>query len=184
MSLPGDMSISKPESRIDGFLPVVGKQPRVLILGSMPGVASLEAQQYYAMPRNAFWPIMGELFGAYFEMPYLQRLDVLTGSGVALWDVLGSCVRPGSLDASIDTRSIVANDFGRMFHDHPTIERVFFNGKKAAVMYRQYVLPGLGSDAAAITASVLPSTSPAYAAMSFDAKLVAWHVVRDAAHRD
>ena len=175
------MSINKQESRISGFPPVVGSQPRVLILGSMPGIASLDANEYYALPRNAFWPIMGKLFGAHFELPYAQRLDVLMAGRVALWDVLGSCVRPGSLDASIDTRSIAANNFNRLFVDHPTLRQVFFNGKKAAEMYRRYVLPKLDAVGVDIPGSTLPSTSPAHASLSFDEKYKAWAVVRDAA---
>lgn len=181
MSSFGVMSTNPAQTRIIGFPPVVGTQPRVLILGSMPGVASLRAQEYYAMPRNAFWPIMGELFGARFEMPYPERLDVLKSSHVALWDVLDSCVRPGSLDASIDDRSVSANDFGRLFDEHETIRQVFFNGRKAAEMYRRHVRPALDPAAAGIPVSTLPSTSPAHAALSFDDKLAAWAVVGDAA---
>ncbi len=175
------MLINEQESRISGFPPVVGSQPRVLILGSMPGIASLDAYEYYALPRNAFWPIMGNLFGAHFELPYTQRLDVLMAGQVALWDVLGSCVRPGSLDASIETRSIAVNNFNRLFTDHPTLRQVFFNGKKAAEIYRRHVLPKLDAVAADIPGYALPSTSPAHASQSFDEKLKAWAVVHDAA---
>ncbi len=183
MSSPGAMSSNKSSNRINGFPPVVGCRPRALILGSMPGVASLSAHEYYAMPRNAFWRIMSELFGADIDDSYQQRLDVLTGQRVALWDVLASCIRPGSLDSSIDTRSIAANDFGRLFADNPSISQVFFNGKKAAEMYHRHVHPVLDLDAAAILRTTLPSTSPAHAALSFDAKLAAWSIVRDAARR-
>jgi double-stranded uracil-DNA glycosylase len=176
------MSINEQESRISGLPPVVGIEPRVLILGSMPGIASLDASEYYALPRNAFWPIMGELFGAHFELPYAQRLDVLTAGRVALWDVLSSCVRPGSLDASIDTSSIAANNFNGLFADYPTLRQVFFNGKKAAEMYHRYVLPKLDAVAANIPGSTLPSTSPAHASLSFDDKFKAWIIVRDAAN--
>jgi hypoxanthine-DNA glycosylase len=178
------MLTSESQTRISGFLPVVGSRPRILILGSMPGVASLDAQEYYALARNAFWPIMGELFGAGVELAYRQRLDVLTTCRVALWDVLGSCVRPGSLDASIDAHSVAANNFSRLFNDYPTINQVFFNGKKAAEMYRRHVLPVLNSDAADIPGSTLPSTSPAHASLSFGKKLAAWSIIRDAASRD
>jgi len=156
----------------------------VLILGSMPGVASLTAEEYYALPRNAFWPIMGELFGAGFELAYQDRLEVLTTGRLALWDVLGSCVRPGSLDASIDTDSAAANDFGQLFAEYPTIRQVFFNGRKAAEMYRRHVLANLDPVAAAIPCDTLPSTSPAHASLSFDRKLAAWSVVRDVVKRE
>lgn len=174
------MSDNARVTRVTGFAPVVGDRPRVLVLGSMPGVASLDAHEYYAMPRNAFWPIMGRLFDAGFERPYAQRLARLQAGGVALWDVLASCVRPGSLDAAIDVRSAAVNDFGRLFADLPTIERVFFNGKAAAKIYRRHVLPGLDTTARGIELCVLPSTSPAHAALSFDEKLRRWAVVGDA----
>jgi double-stranded uracil-DNA glycosylase len=124
---------------------------------------------------------MGELFGAHFDMTYPQRLDILTAGHVALWDVLGSCIRPGSLDASIDTRSVAANNFARLFGQYPTIRQVFFNGQKAAEMYRRHVWPMLDAAAADIPCSTLPSTSPAHASLSFGEKLAAWAVVRDAA---
>jgi len=178
------MSTSESHERISGFAPVIGIRPRVLILGSMPGVASLNAREYYAQSRNAFWPIMGELFGADFTLPYRQRLEVLKKSRIALWDVLESCVRPGSLDSAIDARSVAANDFGRIFANHPTIGRVFFNGKKAAAMYRRCVLSISEFYGRDIAARTLPSTSPAHAAMPFAAKLAAWSVVREAVTED
>lgn len=184
MSSPGAMSSHKSSARISGFPPVVGDRPRILILGSMPGVASLAAHQYYALPRNAFWRIMGEIFGAGIDLPYQQRLGVLMSNRVALWDVLGSCIRPGSLDSSIDTQSAAANDFGRLFTDNPAIGQIFFNGKKAAEMYRRYVRGNLDGKAAAIHCTTLPSTSPAHAALSFDGKLAAWSIVCGTARRE
>ena len=183
MLSPGVMSISESQTRISGFPPVVGNRPRVLILGSMPGIASLEAQEYYALPRNAFWPIMGELFDAHFDTPCSQGLDILTACHVSLWDVLDSCVRPGSLDAAIESRSVSANNFAQLFSEHPTIGQVFFNGQKAAEMYRRHVRPMLDAAAAGIPCSTLPSTSPAHASLPFGEKLTAWTVVRDAAGR-
>jgi hypoxanthine-DNA glycosylase len=177
------MSISEPQTRISGFPPVVGSQPRVLILGSMPSIASLDVHEYYALPRNVFWPIMGELFGAHFKLAYQQRLDVLTACRVALWDVLESCIRPGSLDSSIDAQSVSVNNFSCLFASYPTISQVFFNGKKSAAMYRRYVLPMLDSATADMPGNTLPSTSPAHASLSFDEKLAAWAIVRDAAKR-
>ncbi len=180
MSSRGVMSDNPRETRVSGFAPVVGDRPRVLVLGSMPGVASLDAHEYYAMSRNAFWPIMGHLFDAGFELAYAQRLARLRAAGVALWDVLASCVRPGSLDVAIDVRSAAVNDFGRLFADRPTIERVFFNGKAAAEIYRRRVLPALDTGGRDAALCVLPSTSPAHAALPFDEKLRRWAVVRDA----
>jgi TDG/mug DNA glycosylase family protein len=100
-------------SRVQSFPPIVSQQSKLLILGSMPGEASLKASQYYAHPRNAFWHIMGELFGAGPSLPYQERVTILESVGVALWDSLQACVRPGSLDALI--KEEVANDFPALF---------------------------------------------------------------------
>src|SRR3954462_2146542 len=97
------------------FPPIESRTARVLVLGSMPGTASLRASQYYAYQHNAFWPIMGGLFGAGPEIPYAKRIAILRRAGLAVWDVLASCAREGSLDADIDEGSIVLNDFRTFF---------------------------------------------------------------------
>lgn len=148
---------------------------RVLILGSMPGEASLNATEYYAHPRNAFWPIMGELVGARPELPYGERLERLKAAGIALWDVIASCERPGSLDARIAPASVQANDFGGFFSVYRSIKRVYFNGSAAEAAFRRHVLPRLGG--MALQYARLPSTSPAHAARSFADKLAAWSAV-------
>jgi TDG/mug DNA glycosylase family protein len=144
----------------------------VLILGSMPGVASLAAQQYYAHPRNHFWPIMADIAGFDAAAPYAARVAALTRSGIAVWDVLQSCVRPGSLDSAIQAGTRVPNDFAAFFGAHPGIRVVGFNGAEAEKSFKTHVLPGLQA-----TADVryvrLPSTSPAHA-VGFDHKLAAW----------
>ena len=165
---------------VHGFPPVLGPRPQVLILGSMPGTTSLAAAQYYALPRNAFWPIMDALFDAGPHLSYPDRLDRLKRNRIALWDVLGSCIRPGSLDSAIDMQSIAVNDFAGLLADYPDIGRIYFNGKKAAELFRRYVLPTLSAERDALQLTTLPSTSPAHAAMNFTAKLAAWRVVRDA----
>ena len=154
-----------------GFPPVCDRNASVLILGSLPGQKSLEATQYYAQPRNSFWRIMGLLFGASPSLPYQVRLETLKAQGVAVWDVLASGRRPGSLDSSIVTSSIVVNDFATLFDAHRGIELICFNGKKAAELYRRHVLPTLAGEVAEIESTILPSTSPAHAAMSFEDKL-------------
>ncbi|WP_409524655.1 DNA-deoxyinosine glycosylase [Nitrincola sp. MINF-07-Sa-05] len=160
---------------IYSFPPIEPENARILILGSMPGVASLEAQQYYAHPRNAFWPIMGELFGAHPELPYHNRVEILKAEGIAVWDVLESCVRVGSLDADIDEGSLKVNDFESFFRRHPDIRHVVFNGAKAEQSFRRYALPELRLDYLSYTR--LPSTSPAHAAMKLENKCKAWQTI-------
>jgi double-stranded uracil-DNA glycosylase len=140
----------------------------------MPGEASLRAVQYYAHPQNVFWPIMGELFGVGPSLPYQERLALLHSIDVALWDSLRLCVRPGSLDASITDE--FANDFQGFFDKHPNITHVFFNGGKAERAFRRHTLPTLTGDKHIFTR--LPSTSPAYAAMTLEDKVQAGCVVR------
>jgi double-stranded uracil-DNA glycosylase len=155
----------------------------VLILGTLPGPVSLEKRQYYAQSRNAFWPIMGELFGAGPELAYRERLQKLKLCRVALWDVCHSAYREGALDASIDPRSIMPNNLAGFLRTHTAIRLICFNGQTAGRLYRQRVLPGLPETLREIVCETLPSTSPAYAAMRFEQKLALWQVVRHAAGR-
>ena len=159
------------------FAPVVSADARVLILGSMPGRASLEAQQYYAHPRNSFWPILASLFQFDVTLAYTKRCAALKNNGVAVWDVLASCERAGSLDASIVEQSIVVNDFNRLYRRCPAMRHVFFNGGKACQAYRRYVLPTLSAGAMKLQQTQLPSTSPAHAALSVKQKTAQWRAV-------
>lgn len=168
---------------VSSFPPIVGPRPRVLVLGSMPGVASLRAGQYYAHPHNAFWPILGELLGASPQLDYPRRCRVLAKRGIAVWDVLHSCVRPGSLDSDIAPEGLVANDFAAFYKAHPTVGAVFCNGGKALSCYRRHVLPQLTGAAAALPVMQLPSTSPAHASQSFAEKLRHWRAVAAALQR-
>ena len=143
----------------------------------MPGVASLLAGQYYAHRHNAFWPVMGELFGAGPAVAYEKRILILRRAGLALWDVLASCIREGSLDAHIDEASIVPNDFGAFFDAHPRVNHVFFNGSKAEICFHRYVRPQLSDRRLHFTR--LPSTSPAHASLTLTQKLKAWRAVAD-----
>ncbi len=137
------------------------------MLGTLPGAESLRLQQYYGLPRNRFWWIMGQLIGAGPELPYTERLDRLTGGGVALWDVCHSAHRPGSLDAAIDRASIRPNDIAGFAAGHPTLRLVACNGATAATLYRRFV-------ALPLPMVRLPSTSPAHAGMPAEAKLALW----------
>lgn len=162
-------------SVIHGFPPLAQATARILILGSMPGVDSLRAGQYYAHPRNAFWRIMGDLVGAAPQVPYAKRTLQLRRAGIALWDVLAACVRDGSLDAAIDEQSIIANDLPSFLAEHRHITHVFFNGAMAERCFRRHVQPALA--AKALQLQRLPSTSPAHAAMSYTRKLQAWRKI-------
>jgi double-stranded uracil-DNA glycosylase len=163
-----------PPSQVQSFPPIVSEQSKLLILGTMPGQESLKAGQYYAHPRNAFWRIMGELFGADPSLPYQERVTILQSVGVALWDSLQACTRPGSLDASITEE--VANDFLALFAKYPNITHVFFNGAKSETAFRRHSLPTLPEDHHVFVR--LPSTSPAHAAIRLEAKVQAWSVVK------
>ncbi|HXQ64414.1 MAG TPA: DNA-deoxyinosine glycosylase [Steroidobacteraceae bacterium] len=160
-----------------GFAPIARDDSRVLILGSLPGQESLRRRQYYAQPRNAFWRIMGELVGAGPELSYAARVRRLRARRIAVWDVCAAAFRAGSLDASIVADSVVVNDFAAFFASHRRIGLVCFNGATAQALYRRRVLPGLSACAARLPVAVLPSTSPAHAARSFEAKLAAWRTI-------
>lgn len=162
---------------LQSFPALTGRAPRVLILGSMPGAASLAAGQYYAHRQNRFWPLMGALVGAGPELAYERRCRRLAGSGIALWDVLASCEREGSLDSAIRDDTAHANDFAALFARHPTIAMVLFNGSKAEASFRRFVIPRLaesGTATAKLEFRRLPSTSPANASQSAEYKLAAW----------
>jgi len=161
------------ETTIRGFPPIARQSAQVLVLGSMPGMASLAAGEYYAHPRNQFWRIVGELYGFDPAAPYQRRTRALGLAGVALWDVLASCTRSGSLDADIEERSIAVNPFAGFLAAHTRIHRVCFNGRKAEAAWRRYVLAGL-PPACELDYELLPSTSPAHAGMSYPRKLRAW----------
>ncbi|MDE2347494.1 MAG: DNA-deoxyinosine glycosylase [Gammaproteobacteria bacterium] len=159
-----------------GFAPVADAAARVLILGTLPGRVSLARREYYAQHRNAFWPIMGVLYGAGPEIPYPQRLQRLCAARVALWDVCAAATRPGSLDSAIDPRSVVPNDFSAFFAAHPRIAILCFNGAAAESMFRRLVSPTLGAAPSRFELRRLPSTSAANASLCHERKLAAWTV--------
>jgi len=184
------------------FPPIEGERARVLILGSMPGVASLEAARYYAHPRNAFWPIVLALLGSpavhpvdagarrkagtdHFtandpgapapRIPYERRIARLVESGVALWDVLAECERPGSLDSAIRRGSERCNDVPALCARHPELALIAFNGQTAAKLYRRHLAGAVERERPDIALATLPSTSPAYAALDPATKRARWH---------
>jgi hypoxanthine-DNA glycosylase len=159
-----------------GFPPLARDDARILILGSMPSRESLARQRYYAHPRNAFWPILADLLdiGA---ADYATRAARVLDRGIAIWDVLGECIRPGSLDSAIDESSAVVNDFPSFFRRHTGLRRIFFNGAKAESLFVRRVLPGLDAAAASLPRVRLPSTSPAHAGMRPAEKREAWRLI-------
>lgn len=151
---------------LSGLAPVIDANTRVLVLGSFPGAASLAAGQYYAHPRNQLWPILSALVEEdLVALSYAERLPRLLAHGFGLWDVLGACERDGSLDSAI--RKPAANDFARLRELCPLLETVGFNGQTSGKFTPQFAEAGYRT-------LVLPSTSPAYAALSFEAKLRLW----------
>ncbi len=139
-----------------------------MILGNMLSVMSVASQQYYGNPRNAFWRITGELFGFAADDPYDDRTAALVANGVAVWDVLKTCRRAGSLDSAVEPDSMVPNDFGELFIEQPGITRVFFNGAAAEKNFNRLVRV-----APDVYYRRLPSTSPAQT-MRYEDKLTTW----------
>lgn len=157
-----------------GFAPVSAPDSAVLILGSMPGRQSLDQQQYYGNPHNAFWRIMGGFTGVAASQSYDEKVEGLIRSRIALWDVIMRCARPGSLDSDIDRGTIEVNDFVRFLDVHRGVEAIFFNGGRAAEEYRRRVLPLLDARCRALPTIRLLSTSPANARFSLDEKRRNW----------
>ena len=163
--------------RIHSFPPISDPKAVTLILGSMPGKISLLEREYYAHPRNAFWRIIQSIFELDSDLSYAERCSQLRYHRVAVWDVLKTCTRTSSLDSDIVDSSIIPNDFERFFSIHTQIRIVYFNGAKAEKLYTKHVLPNLPSEMAALATESLPSTSPAYASLSFESKLERCKVV-------
>lgn len=159
---------------LTAFAPVAHTDAKLLILGSMPGVASLDARQYYAHPRNSFWYIMQAMFGTRpAPATYDEKIELLKNARIALWDVLAHCRRPGSLDSNIDRKSIVCNDFASFLARYNQIRKIAFNGKAAEQLFRKHALPALQLPASTSLVS-LPSSSPAMASLTRDQKKAAW----------
>ena len=162
-----------------GFPFLADRRSKILILGSFPSRSSLEAVEYYAHPRNVFWPILFALLenGSPPPKAYGERKAILKRRGIALWDVAESCRRPGSLDANIDAESVKLNRFEVLRAASPDLRAVFFNGKSVHGLYRK--LTGGRSPFPPLPVFVLPSTSPANARLDFGRKLEAWREILD-----
>ena len=156
--------------KISSFPPIIDKESKILILGSIPGVKSLEMQQYYAHPQNKFWKIIFELFNEKFTKDYDERIKILEKHHIALWDVIDTCERKGSLDSEI--RNEEANKIEELLQNFPNIKAIFCNGQKShknlqKILGKKFRLPII----------VLPSTSPAYAGLSYFDKLKLWYII-------
>jgi len=163
---------------VDSFPPQIGIDCRVLVLGTVPSVRSLELQQSYAHPHNLFWPFMGVLYGAGPELDYAQRIARLHACGVGIWDVLQRCERSGSLDSAIVRASEVPNDIGGLLARQPSISAIALNGAKAQQVFARRIAPLIdGRRLAQLSVLALPSTSPANAAIPRAQKLERWRVL-------
>jgi TDG/mug DNA glycosylase family protein len=162
--------------QVYSFPPIASGMPRVLILGTMPGKVSLRERQYYAHPQNAFWRIIGGILGVDPASPYEARVAAVQSAGIAIWDVLRSCVRESSLDSAIDASSELPNDFAAFFAEHPQIRRICFNGAKAEALYMKHVRPRLPANPD-VHYLRLPSTSPANASLPLPEKVRAWQAI-------
>jgi double-stranded uracil-DNA glycosylase len=162
------------------FDPIAGPDARVLVLGTVPGQRSLDEDQYYAHSRNALWSIMQALFAGGAQLDYPSRIEMLVDAHVAVWDVLRSVERNGSLDSAIVTDSEVPNDIAGFLAAHPAVETVFFNGAKAEEQFQRHVLGTVVHDRR-LRFHCLPSTSPANTKMTAAMKLEAWRAVATAA---
>ena len=156
--------------KISSFPPIINENSKILILGSIPGVKSLEMQQYYAHPQNKFWKIICEIFNEEFTTNYQQRIEILEKHHIALWDVIDTCERKGSLDSEI--RNEEANKIEELLQNFPNIKAIFCNGQKShknlqKILGKKIRLPII----------VLPSTSPAYAGLSYFDKLKLWYII-------
>lgn len=163
---------------ITGFAPIISKDAVLIILGSMPSEASLLKQEYYGHNQNSFWPIMGALFGAGPDIPYEQRKQILIDHGIAVWDVLQSCSRQGSLDANIRPETVKANEFTHLFKHFPGIKHIYFNGSMAETLFRRHCLSACKNPGLTFELLRLPSTSPAHASLTLAEKVSRWQAVK------
>lgn len=161
--------MTRQQGKLCAFPPLIGKAPHTLILGTMPGAKSLEHGQYYAHPQNQFWRLMGDIYGALPSLPYEQRIAILTQQNVAVWDVLRSCTREGSMDA--DIRDAEPNDFAAFFKKYPTIRRVIFDSAKAEEIFLKRCTANLPGT---LHYHRVPSPSPAHARLRYEQKLALW----------
>jgi len=153
------------------FAPIIPNQPRILILGSLPGDLSIAKDQYYAHPQNRFWKVLFPLFEQEFSTDYSKRIALLHQQQIALWDVCASAIRPGSMDTAIS--EVIPNTIPQLLAEHPTITKVIYNGQKAQKLFEKYFKKQEN-----ISYITLPSTSPANAQFSLDKLLLHWEIIK------
>ncbi|MEG2077514.1 DNA-deoxyinosine glycosylase [Chryseobacterium sp.] len=158
------------QNRISSFPPIIDQESKILILGSVPGVKSLEKQEYYGHPQNKFWKIIFELFEVDFTENYVEKIEILKKNKIAVWDAIDTCERKGSLDSEI--RNEEANDIKNLLQTHPNIRAIFCNGGKS---YKN--LKKILDKNSEIPAYLLPSTSPLHT-ISFEKKLEEWKILK------
>ena len=169
---------------VQSFNAICNEHTHTMVLGSMPGVASLDAHQYYAHKRNSFWPIMLAFinqskpdYGVHEKLSYPDKVASLQAAGFGLWDVLAECERVGSLDSAIKSNSVIMNDFPALFIRYANISTVAFNGKTAERLFLRHAMPKLKDaqfDVDSIRWVCLPSSSPAMASLSLTQKYQQW----------
>lgn len=158
------------QNRISSFPPIIDQESKILILGSVPGVKSLEKKEYYGHPQNKFWKIIFELFEVDFTENYVEKIEILKKNKIAVWDAIDTCERKGSLDSEI--RNEEANDIKNLLQTHPNIRAIFCNGGKS---YKN--LKKILDKNSEIPAYLLPSTSPLHT-ISFEKKLEEWKILK------
>ncbi len=159
------------------FLAPSTNRARILLLGTMPGTASLNQNQYYGHPQNKFWKFMELIFGISRSLPYAERTKQLTQRGIVLWDVIHQCSREGSLDSAIKDDTIKSNNFPYLFQQYPQLKAIFFNGQNAARYYKKLVLPIINKAHSNLPQFMLPSTSPANARTPRYDQLEKWKII-------
>ncbi|MGP1717704.1 MAG: DNA-deoxyinosine glycosylase [Methylophilus sp.] len=157
-----------------GFPPIIGDSADILILGSLPGIASLTQQQYYAHKQNAFWRVLEALFQIPANADYAARCAQVKAAKLAIWDVCHSAYRPGSLDSAITQNTVIANDINGLLAQHPSIKAIAFNGNAAATLFKKHI-----QLKHAVATVMLPSTSPANASIPYVKKLEKWSALLD-----
>ncbi len=160
--------------KIESFPPIGDSSACILVLGTMPGEESLRANQYYANSRNSFWKIMARFYGFAEDSTYQEKTESLKINGVAVWDVMHTCVRFGSIDSNIRQETIKTHDFLSFFREYPKITKICFNCRKAEQEFKRNVFPTLSTKLKCIAYMRLPSTSSAMTQKTFEEKYTEW----------